>query len=100
MALLKVKFKTGEGAKPGFCKIDRGNVKIVNGKGEKEVTDVLEHRVAFQFEGPAGGTLDFEITQEGVSLVKSKVTISFGQTEGSGSGKFNLHTVPAPVVLV
>ena len=92
MALLKVKFVLGNGATDGFMKIDRRFVTITNGKGEHEVTDTVDHRVAMTFEGPAGSTLEYEIAEGTATLVKGKVTISFGQVEGLVAGPFKLKS--------
>jgi hypothetical protein len=91
MALLKITFTLSNGADTGFIKIDRAGVRLVNGRGEKEVDDTLErHRVTLFFEGRKGGTLEYEIKQDTTSLAKGKIVISEGFTEGGGSGWFKL----------
>ena len=96
MALLKIKFKLADGATTGWMKIDRAKVVIDNSKGEKTVADVLDHRMTAWFGCPQGvgsGSLDYEITQNDVSLVKGKVAISFGFDEGLVTALFQLHSV-------
>lgn len=94
MALIKVKFTLGNGANDGYVKIDRKGVDLTNGRGEADVDAAAPyHTVTMWLGGPSGGTLDYEITENAASLVKGKVTISFGQVEGVVSGRFKLRSV-------
>ena len=93
MALVLVKFALGNGATGGYIKIDHKGVKLVNGRGEAEVDATKPyHTVTMWFEGAAGGTLDYELSENLGSLVKGKVAISFGQVEGVVSGRFKLKS--------
>lgn len=93
MTELLVNFVLGNGASDGFAKIDRKGVKLVGGKGRTDVDAERDyHTVSLFFGGAAGGTLSYEITQDDATLVKGKVTISYGQVEGLVSGRFKLKS--------
>jgi hypothetical protein len=94
MAIVLVKFTLGNGATGGYIKIDRKGVKLVNGRGEAEVdASKPHHTVTLWFEGASGGTLEYELSENLGTLVKGKVSISFGQVEGVVSGQFKLKSV-------
>lgn len=91
MARVDVKFALSSGATSGYIKIDRKGVKLVNGVGQADVDDTKPyHTVTMWFDGASGGTLEYGITQDLQTLVKGKVTISFGQAEGVVTGRFKL----------
>lgn len=92
MTTLDVKYKAGAGATDGFVRIDRKFVTIVGGRGRIDVSDEADHGVSMSVGGPSGTTLDYEIKQDEFTLVKGKLTISHGQTEGLVSGKFKLKS--------
>lgn len=96
MATVNVKFALGNGATDGYIKIDRRRVTVEGGVGSLDVDSGKPyHTVTMWFGGSSGGTLDYELSENLMSLVKGKVTISFGQVEGLVSGRFKLKSVAA-----
>lgn len=92
MTLILVKFTLANGATGGYIKIDRRSVRLDNGRGEIEVDGTKPyHTVTMWFDGVAGSTLEYELSQDLGILAKGKVAISFGQVEGVVSGRFNLR---------
>lgn len=87
--LLKATLKKGGGALGAQMIIDSTGLTFdVQGKGQTSV-QAGHHVVTVLVEGPPGSKADFDVSQDGDSLISGTVVVGEGHTNGVGYGPFD-----------
>ncbi len=83
--MAKVKFEVSGTAKPYWIAVNRDDVKITNGKGEKELAAGKEHILVWHMMGSAGESLSIvgkAGAREVVNIKESKIPPRRGASAG------------------